>query len=522
MGETLPLLRGDMSLEEALEEDLDIIRELAYPEKRREFSLHLNNERDQIAEVVSRHLNLRQSDFSLGDANEWIHGSFNACIPVHIEEDARGSSLPAQALVRIPLPYKVGEDYNPGNVDEKVRSEAATYIWMQKNCPDVPIPRLFGFGFPGTRSFTSIETASFYHRFMWVPRRFVAWLFGRGELSRYVINNRSTLPDLGYLVIEHIDNGTLLSEDWAAGHGNDEKRANLFGNLSRIMLRLAKLPLPKIGSWTMDDNGELKLANRPLTPLLHQQENAEIPTDIPRDRTYTSVESYYLDLIACQDNRIRHQPNSVHDQGDGEQQLAALTGLRALLPKFADRKHREGPFVLSLTDLHRSNIFVDEDWNITGIIDLEWACSRPVEMAGPPVWLSGRTLEEITFHSEEYGKFHSEFVDALEREELDQGESTENAELMRESWEQRKFWYSHALDSPNTLLALFVDHIQPRFAKLSNAQWDEFSHMLMRLWDVDSQGFISNKVVEQEKYLDHLRRVFTEKLDEDDDEDDEF
>lgn len=370
--------------------------------------------------------------------------------------------------------------------------------------------------------FTSIETASFYHRFMWLPRRFVAWIFGRGELSRYVINNRSTLPDLGYLVIEHIDNGTLLSEDWAAGHGNDEKRANLFGNLSRIMLRLAKLPLPKIGSWTMDDNGELKLANRPLTPLLHQQENAEIPTDIPRDRTYTSVESYYLDLIACQDNRIRHQPNSVHDQGDGEQQLAALTGLRALLPKFADRKHREGPFVLSLTDLHRSNIFVDEDWNITGIIDLEWACSRPVEMAGPPVWLSGRTLEEITFHSEEYGKFHEEFVDALEREELDQGESTDNAELMRESWETRKFWYSQALDSPNTLLALFVDHIQPRFAKLSSAQWDEFSHMLMRLWDVDSQGFISNKVVEQEKYLDHLRRVFTEKLDEDDDDDDEF
>ncbi|KAJ3468186.1 hypothetical protein MRS44_002251 [Fusarium solani] len=494
MGETLPLLRGDISLEEALEEDLDIIRELAYPRS------------DENSRFTSTMSATRLP--SLGDANEWIHGSFNACIPVHIEEDARGSSLPAQALVRIPLPYKVGEDFNPGNVDEKVRSEAATYIWMQKNCPDVPIPRLFGFGFPGTRSmpkFTSIETASFYHRFMWLPRRFVAWIFGRGELSRYVINNRSTLPDLGYLVIEHIDNGTLLSEDWAAGHSNDEKRANLFGNLSRIMLRLAKLPLPKIGSWTMDDN-----------------ENAEIPTDIPRDRTYTSVESYYLDLIACQDNRIRHQPNSVHDQGDGEQQLAALTGLRALLPKFADRKHREGPFVLSLTDLHRSNIFVDEDWNITGIIDLEWACSRPVEMAGPPVWLSGRTLEEITFHSEEYGKFHEEFVDALEREELDQGESTDNAELMRESWETRKFWYSQALDSPNTLLALFVDHIQPRFAKLSSAQWDEFSHMLMRLWDVDSQGFISNKVVEQEKYLDHLRRVFTEKLDEDDDDDDEF
>jgi hypothetical protein len=34
-------------------------------------------------------------------------------------------------------------------------------------------------------------------------------------------------------------------------------------------------------------------------------------------------------------------------------------------------QHRHGPFPLQLTDLHASNIFVDEDWNITCLIDLE-------------------------------------------------------------------------------------------------------------------------------------------------------
>ncbi|POR36342.1 hypothetical protein TPAR_03459 [Tolypocladium paradoxum] len=512
MERTLPLLKGRVSLGEALKEDVDIIRELAYPEKRLQFWLHLYSCRRQIAEVVSRHLNILESDFSLGEVEEWIHGSYNACIPIHIAERARGSRLPPQAIVRFPLPYKVGEDFYPGNVDEKLRCEAATYVWLQQNCPDIPVPRLFGFGFPAGQSFTAVENESFCSRILWFVRRAIPWMFGR-TLPPYVPHNRCHLLDLGYLVIERIDSGRMLSESWEEHRHDPNRRANLFRGLSRIMLRLSKLPLPRIGSWTLDDRGVLKLTNRPLTLLLHQLENAEIPTDIPRDRTYTSVEPYFLDLIACQDNRMRYQPNSIHNQGDGETQLAALTAMRAVLPKFTDRQFRDGPFVYSLTDLHQSNIFVDDDWHITSIIDLEWACARPIEMLGPPDWLSGRSLEEIAFHLDEYASVHDEFVDAFEREELAQCQSNANAEAMRACWKTGSFWYSHALDSPTVLLALFVDHIQPRFAKLSSTSWDEFSRMLMRLWDLDSQRFISSKVIEQGQYVNQLRKMFTSSFD---------
>jgi hypothetical protein len=43
------------------------------------------------------------------------------------------------------LPYRVGEAFRPGNGDKKVRCEAGTYAWLQENCADVPIPRLYGF-----------------------------------------------------------------------------------------------------------------------------------------------------------------------------------------------------------------------------------------------------------------------------------------------------------------------------------------------------------------------------------------
>ncbi|KAG5790580.1 hypothetical protein H9Q69_010364 [Fusarium xylarioides] len=508
MSDTLPLLKGKISLQDALGEDIDIVQELSYPEKRLQFWLHLFTQRQYIAELASRHLNVRLSDIRLGEVEDWIHGSFNACIPIHIiSQSARASGLPPRAIIRFPLPYKVGEASCPGNVDEKLRCEAATYIWLQQNCPDVPIPRLFGFGLPGRKSFTTVEREPYYKQVIWYIRRAVMRLFG-SALTPYVSHNRCHLIDDGYLVLEHVDDGKMLSESWETGRHDVKRRANLFGHLSRIMLRLAKLPLPRIGSWTIDDRGVLKLANRPLTLFLYQLENADIPTELPRDRTYGSSVPYLFDLINCHDNRMRHQPNSIHHQHDGETQLGALTAMRALLPKLIGTQSREGPFAFCLTDLHQSNIFIDDDWRITNIIDLEWACSRPVEMLGPPAWLSSRSIEEIAFHFDEFTALHDEFVDTMGEQEMALDGTNVHTELMRASWASGSYWYGRALDSPTALLALYVDHIQPRFAEFNGSAWEEFSRLLMRLWDVDSLQFVSAKVQEQEQYADQLRAMF--------------
>ena len=44
------------------------------------------------------------------------------------------------------MPHKVGEQYSPGAVDEKIRAEVATYGWIETNCPEIPIPYLHAFG----------------------------------------------------------------------------------------------------------------------------------------------------------------------------------------------------------------------------------------------------------------------------------------------------------------------------------------------------------------------------------------
>jgi len=74
-----------------------------------------------------------------------MHGSFNVCIPVHVEDSA--SNVIRKVLMRCPLPHKLAGRHYPGTVDEKLNCEAATYAWIQEHCPEVPIPHLIDFGF---------------------------------------------------------------------------------------------------------------------------------------------------------------------------------------------------------------------------------------------------------------------------------------------------------------------------------------------------------------------------------------
>lgn len=269
----------------------------------------------------------------------------------------------------------------------------------------------------------------------------------------------------------------------------------------------------------MDNTGIISLTNRPLTFHLHQFENQNMPTDIPRGHTYTSADTYMTDLLACHDQRMRHQPNSIHTERDGEDQLAALATMRALLPKFTHRRVREGPFVMALTDLHQGNIFVDDDWNITRLIDLEWACARPIEMVlNPPYWLSSPSAGQSALGVDEiygkerkkYAERHGEFAGAFEREELALYRSDERTRVLRGSWESGTFWYMQALDCPTALYAIFMFHIQPLFDNLKTAALDEFSRFVMPYWDRDTRRFIADKVGQQAEYEQRLRGLFAE------------
>lgn len=266
------------------------------------------------------------------------------------------------------------------------------------------------------------------------------------------------------------DEVQMLSNTFRGSHTTVQTE-NLYRSMSRIMISLAKIPQSRIGSWTITDDGQISLSNRPMLCWFNQLENWSIPTGIPRNMTYTNADSFHLDLLAAHDNRLLHQKNAVFDEDDAKSQAKDLVLMKALLHQYTDRKLRNGPFVMQLTDIHESNLFVDKDWNIKYVIDLEWACSLPLEILSPPFWLTGKGIDQF-YEQEELGRFsthYNRFVDIFTQEEKSVREPEQIqsafslATHMITALEDGRYWYSHALQSPKGLFNVFRVQIQSKY-----------------------------------------------------------
>ncbi|OAP64468.1 Transcriptional regulator WAR1 [Fonsecaea erecta] len=204
---------------------------------------------------------------------------------------------------------------------------------------------------------------------------------------------------------------------------------------------MTRVRFPRIGSFVIDDRGLIRLENRPLTLEIQDLENDGIPLDIPRARTYCTVDAYVDALLSCHDSRLQHQPNAVNDAGDCVSQMCALVLLCALRPRFFDPKLNHGPFAPGLTDLNFNNIIVDDDWNITCIIDLEWTAVLPLEFIRTPCWLTSQAVDEIDV--DHYNKLREEFMEVFEKEERRLGRYSDSfrcSSIMNTTWKLGTFW----------------------------------------------------------------------------------
>ncbi|KAK1141276.1 hypothetical protein N8T08_009179 [Aspergillus melleus] len=511
MPHTRRLLRQEITFSAAKEDKSNVLHQLGYYDQQTNFFSHLDANRSWIENVVAHHLGLSSTMCHLTDLEDWLHGSFNVCIPVVVHGWNK-----KRVLIQFPLPYRVGEAFRPGNSDEKIKCEAGTYAWLQENCPDVPIPQLYGFALSTSETFTLLENLPLFTRWVQVLRhQLLSWL-GDTELSKYVRHQPAATPDnaigTGYLLVEYIEErqGTMLSNTWVHDRHNSKLRANLFRDLSRIFLDMSRIPLPRIGSFIIDLDGCLRLTNRPLSIELQQMENEKISTDINRDYTYSTVDSYLVDLLALHDNRFRYQPNAVNNLGDCVHQLSTLTAMRSVFQSLFDRAFRRGPFVYCLTDLHQSNIFVDADWHITCLVDLEWACSRPIEMIRTPHWLTDKGVDELV--STEYDAPRREFMAILATEEKTISSTTLTHDtlpslsaVMDQTWATGAFWYTLALSSPSGLFSIFKEHVRPLFC---TDYIEEFNLIMPFFWEKNVGYIAGSKLSDKVQYDENLRQAF--------------
>lgn len=214
------------------------------------------------------------------------------------------------------------------------------------------------------------------------------------------------------------------------------------------------------------------------------------------------------DKLRFQEQRLIHQSNSILSINDGTHQLAALVGMRALLPRFFTNQSDSGPFVLTLPDLHKSNIFVDDDWNVTGVIDLEFAPVVPQEMVTVPAWLTDRGVDELEGENlEQFRDRYTEFVHVLEIEEKAVSQNNSMSQRLRRDLGTGKFWYVLALSTINAFPSIFAQHLMPRFFPQEFRLHIE-GVSLSRLWGEDVDDFISRKLKDNEDYKGAIHDIF--------------
>lgn len=509
MLKTRRLLHGqEITYPEAVDlEAVNVLQQLNYYHRHKQFFDHLNDQRSWMRCAAAHHLGLPSNKCQVSEVKDWVHGTFNVCIPITVDWK-RKRQAGNRVLLRIPLPYRFCEA--SGNSDEKIRCEAGTYSWLQQNCPDVPIPHLYGFAMSTGETFTATSYLPYLYRVFERFRRQILQFFGLATPSHYIRHQPGQhfkMAGIGYILIEYMEEsqGTMLSNTWPSACLDKTLRANFFRGLSHILLSITRIPLPRIGSFIIDNDGFLQLNNRPLSIELQLLESDNIPTGISRHYTYSSVDPYIADLLAAHDSRLRNQPNAIKDISDFAIQSGALAAMRTISCLFFDRNLRHGPFVLSLTDLHQSNILVDDELHIRCLVDLEWACSRPIEMIVPPYWL---TDEGVEIDPAKYEIYRAEFLEILISEEKRSNISAmpSLSDVMKKTWESGTFWYSLALLSPTGLFSIFYKRIQPELAPFS----PEFYQIMSLYWTKNVGAVIGEKMDDKIKYDIDLEAAFTD------------
>lgn len=266
---------------------------------------------------------------------------------------------------------------------------------------------------------------------------------------------------------------------------------------------------PRLGALRLQHDDTVALNNRPLNLYMHMLENEGVASGIPRGRTYAEVDGYLSDLLSLQDAKLRGQPNAMFDVEDGRRQLAACAGMRAVLHHFVDPDTRQGPFYLTLNDLIQANIFVDEQWNVTSIIDLEWTHTLPAAMQSPPYWLTSKSVDG--FHDQkdrqDLDEAVQEYLSMYEKEEVRRNRSRRQAAAQRGAWDSGGFWFFRAATVPKAMYNLFNWHIQPLFHQ-THPDESVFDEVLFSYWGRRASAFVDDKMGERDKYVQELTKVY--------------
>ncbi|KAI1148419.1 phosphotransferase family protein [Nemania diffusa] len=276
---------------------------------------------------------------------------------------------------------------------------------------------------------------------------------------------------------------------------SEHKLNLLYGQMANILLQLSRLKFPRIGSLVEHEDGKISVSGRPLTQNMNSlvQLTDMPPTLLPSaSQTYTNVDEWYTALADMHMAQLVFQHNdAVEDDARDKyvarqlfRQLASSGRLTSEDKLEGDGKDSAG-FLIYSSDLRPSNILIDKDLQVVGIIDWEFAYVAPALFAfDPPWWLLLRLPECFDGKYKAWMKAYKPrletFLRLLEVEEKKMQASSELAssfrhlalsdakspplsKMMRQRWESKAWMINYAAKSSWEFDALFWRYLDPKY-----------------------------------------------------------
>lgn len=360
-----------------------------------------------------------------------IIGGFNVLYPIRLE----GASAPV--LVRLPCPNQAVFP------EEKTAAEAATATWVARNT-EVPVPKMFYHGIdPDLGPFMIIQDLE--------SRRGMGQAL---EAPREDLNETAVLnPDI-----------------------SETKLKELCVKIARCVLQLAQPTFPRIGALTETGTGSHSVTGRPITlNMSNMVQLSNIPKSIfpPKDTIYESTDAWYVALAEMQMATLIFQHNDmISSEDDCRNKYVARQIFRRLAKQgrlasfgFAEddwsarsqlsrstlpMPDGSGSFRLWADDFRPANIMIDDNDDIIGAIDWEYAYVGPTQFVLDAPWWLLLDVPEMWDNGIEawasiYERRLETWLSAMEQAEEDiRPDSLRLSAYMRESWQTGRFWLDYA------------------------------------------------------------------------------
>ncbi|PWY80878.1 phosphotransferase family protein [Aspergillus sclerotioniger CBS 115572] len=302
----------------------------------------------------------------------------------------------------------------------------------------------------------------------------------------------------------------------------------LYGQLADILLQLNRLSFDRIGSLERVDEFTYQVTRQPLS--IHMNELVRLGT-LPRSSlphgTFETASSYYDALAELHIDHLTHQRNdAIESDTDCRRKYIArqlfrkLSGDRRLT---SPTQHPEsGSFRLWCDDLRPSNVLLNADLQIVGVIDWEFTYAAPAEFSSaPPWWLLLEQpeywpggLEEWTGIYDYRLKTFLKVLIAREDTLIDSGRLSEDRRLsgpMRQSWQSGDFWVSYAVRKSFAFDAIFWQKLDERFFGSTTTPEDSWKKRIELLDDKQKEEM---QFIVEKKLAGMKSRVLTWQPDE--------